>query len=560
MLATGAGKTIIFASAPRYLRRATGLRTRRVLILAHREELLAQAAAKCHWVEPRARILLHRGRQKATAWREAHIVVASVLTIIRDLAAFDRNAFDLIVVDEAHHCTEESVYRDVLEYFGAFEPNYQTITLGLTATPNRADGQSLATIFEAMPFAATLADGMQQGWLTPVSYRPVPIGADLLQAGNGHDFDRSKLAKLMDAEEITLTVLGRYLQLREEWRRDHGHPPKTIGFAVTRDHAAHVIAAARTVGIDARYVGGDSTDRREVLRAFARREFELLVSVNLLLEGFDDPDVDGAIDIKPTRSLVLAVQELGRIVRLAEGKRVAFYMQAVPVHSAEAQMKTVPEIFGIAPTWIDTAPDLVADGPLHELPDRVADHAAIEELLAEVTAEEFAEWSPTDRAGWLARVMATSPEAACSLVVPLPEACRVSDVLWQSHLDGHFSIPLGTNGAVRLEPADVMGIHRVVFASAAGEREEIGVGCTVEEAQRFCERWVVRQYPEAGFLYRKSLAERWMRKPATEAQRARVRQLYPEFRLQHLQRLRRGVASRLIDLKLPAHAAVGRVA
>ncbi|MBW7934928.1 MAG: DEAD/DEAH box helicase, partial [Gemmatimonadaceae bacterium] len=376
VLPTGVGKTVTFAQAAWWLRRFAGVRTRKILALAHRKELLRQAAQTFVRCNAKARVGIHEASQRCAA-ADFDVIVASVQSIARKqhLAAFDAGDFDMLIIDEAHHATEHSGYADVVRYFGGFGAT-GPLVLGWTATPNRGDGRSLGALFEDVAYSLTLEYCITTGYLVPAFLRPVPIDADLLTLGRGkrQEFNESQLASLMDNPAVTFAVLTRYEQEAQAWLLKTGRRHKTIAFAVTREHAQHVAAACREMGISAAYLGGDlpRDERQQTLADFAAGRFEVLVSVNLLLEGFDQPDITCAIDLKPTRSLVLATQEFGRILRLAPGKECAVYLQAVPAHAEAAGMIRVQDLFGLQTDDSPLARDVIGRVPIHRMAAELA--------------------------------------------------------------------------------------------------------------------------------------------------------------------------------------------
>ena len=546
VLPTGAGKTVAFATAPRALRHYLGLRVRRMLVLAHRSELLAQAAQTCARMNPRARV----GRLGTDDPGDVDVLVASVQTLSRParLAAFARDHFDAIVIDEAHHAIADSGYARIVEYFRGFAADGPLVT-GYTATPNRSDEQSLAPIFQTVAFARHLGDGMREGWLAPARYIPIRLDADLLTVDVSGDFNRDRLAALMDQPAVTCRMVGRYLAVRDELIRERGRAPRTIVFAVNREHAAHLIEAMRESSVDARYVGGDLSARvrRETIDAFARGEFEALVSVNLLLEGFDDAGVTVALDVKPTRSTVLATQEFGRAIRLHPDKTEAIYIQAVPEHAAEARMVTVPQIFNLDVEWNGETERVLGDGPIHTAGSRLDAAATAKQLVAAI-AEPPIEWTAEDRRTAIQRALTADPDAVLELASRMPDEFRTSDFAWQSAGDASFRLSLGELGEVRVSPRNLIGQSEVTWQGPARPTVVVGTEATVEAARRSAERWVITTHPAEGRLYLKSHAERWLSLPATDAQKVRIRLLLPGLDATRVDRMRRGVASRIIGI------------
>ncbi|WP_419900613.1 DEAD/DEAH box helicase [Roseomonas sp. USHLN139] len=288
VLPTGGGKTVIFAS--RALR-SPG----RVLILAHRKELIRQAVSKI----PGSSI--YPGRDAG------RIVVGSVQTLARRLDRLPR--FDDIIVDEAHH-TVAGQFRQLLDS----QP--QARVLGVTATPERLDGKGLGDFYEAMVLGPSVQELQALGYLSPVEvYAPAaPPDVQALHTLAG-DFNPRELNTLMDTPSVTGDAVDHY-----QWYCP-GKP--TIGFCVSVEHARATAAAFRAAGWRAVAVAGDdpAEHRDGALAGLAAGTVELVFSCSLIDEGLDIPAVSCVIDLAPTKSLGRWLQRVGRGMRPAPGKR-----------------------------------------------------------------------------------------------------------------------------------------------------------------------------------------------------------------------------------------------
>jgi superfamily II DNA or RNA helicase len=226
VLATGLGKTVIFcAIAKQFVPRGP------VLVLAHREELIAQAARQFkRWTGMEA------GIEKAEATCAGHkdrppVVIASVQSLSRParLEAYQREAFSLVIVDECHHATSAS-YRLILDHFAPAK------VLGVTATPDRHDRQALGQVFEAAPFAFDLEDGIRGGWLAPVRQMRVVV--------ESLDFSRvrTNAGDLNEADLEQILLEERHLHAVATPTLEHAGQRKTLIFATSVQHA-HQLAA-----------------------------------------------------------------------------------------------------------------------------------------------------------------------------------------------------------------------------------------------------------------------------------------------------------------------------
>jgi superfamily II DNA or RNA helicase len=304
VLPTGTGKTVVFAE----LARRRVARGRRVLVLAHRGELLEQAQRKLSDVGVRAAI--EQADRRAGL---APVVVASVQTLQRKrLERLVAEEFD-VIVDEAHHAIAAS-YGAILDHFAA------SLVLGVTATPLRADGRGLGEIFGSVAHRYELQQAIRDGWLVPIVARrifvaSIDLGGIKTRAG---DLATDELAAAMATDEAILAVVLPVLEQAGSRR--------TIVFAVDVAHArALAVAICERRPGAARVAHGelDDAERRQILADFRAGVFQYLVNVQLYTEGFDEPSVECVVCARPTKSWALYTQMVGRGTRLspATGKR-----------------------------------------------------------------------------------------------------------------------------------------------------------------------------------------------------------------------------------------------
>ena len=290
---TGGGKTIIFA----HLAAATPGRT---LILAHREELIEQAIDKIHAATG---IRAHKEKAEAHASKDARVVVASVQTMIRRLEDWPPDHFQLIVADEAHHAVSDSWQR-VLSHFHAK-------VLGVTATPDRADKRELGSYFENIAAEVALLDLIQDGYLSRITVKSVPIEIDLSAVkSTAGDLDASGLGHALEP----------YLSAIAAAIKEHASFRRVLAFLPLRATSHKFVDACRAVGLLAGHVDGESPDRAEILQRFRAWEFDVLSNAMLLTEGYDDPGIDCVVCLRPTRSRPLFAQMVGRGTRIDDCK------------------------------------------------------------------------------------------------------------------------------------------------------------------------------------------------------------------------------------------------
>lgn len=300
VLPTGCGKTIVFAKVTEECVR----QGKRVLILAHRGELLEQAADKI--IKATGLGCAVEKAEESCKGSFFRIVVGSVQTLMRDkrLRSFDSNYFDTIIIDEAHHCLSDS-YQRVLEHFD------QADVLGVTATPDRGDMRNLGSYFESLAYEYTLPQAIRSGYLVPIKALTIPLKLDLSTVGmQSGDFKTSDLGTALDpylyqiAEEMKKTCFDR----------------KTVVFLPLIKTSQKFCEILNTLGFRAAEVNGNSDDRSDVLSDFDAGKTNVLCNSMLLTEGWDCPSVDCIIVLRPTKVRSLYSQMVGRGTRLFPGK------------------------------------------------------------------------------------------------------------------------------------------------------------------------------------------------------------------------------------------------
>ena len=301
------GKTIVFSHlAAREVRRGG-----RVLVLAHRGELLQQAIDKL-----RAATGIEAGLEKAeetsvVAWDEIPytVVVGSVQSMKsqRRLARFAPDEFSLVVVDECHHALT-GTYRAVIDHF----PNARL--LGVTATPDRGDLRSLSEVFQTIAYEYSIVDAIHDKWLSPVYVQTVPLRIDLsgvsVQSG---DFQAASLGSALDP----------YLRQICREIKERCHDRKTIVFTPLIATSRKMLSIFGEEGVaEVREVNGESPDRADTLQWFSDAPPGcVLLNSMLLTEGYDEPSVDCIVVLRATKVRALFVQMVGRGTRLAPNKK-----------------------------------------------------------------------------------------------------------------------------------------------------------------------------------------------------------------------------------------------
>ena len=300
VLPTGTGKTIVFASVAADQVRAGD----RVLILAHRGELLEQAADKLQRSTGLVSAVEKADATCLNTW--FRVVVGSVQTLQRTarLERFPRDYFGTIIIDEAHHAITDG-YRRILDYFD------HARVLGVTATPDRGDMRNLGEVFDSLAFEYKLTDAIKEGYLCRIMAQTIPLKLDISSVTmSGGDYAVGDLG----------TALDPYLEqiAAEMAQRCKGR--KTVVFLPLIKTSQKFRDLLNSHGFRAAEVNGQSTDRKEVLADFDAGKYNVLCNSMLLTEGWDCPSVDCVVVLRPTKVRSLYSQMVGRGTRLSPGK------------------------------------------------------------------------------------------------------------------------------------------------------------------------------------------------------------------------------------------------
>lgn len=300
VLPTGCGKTIVFAKVTEDCVRQGD----RVLILAHRGELLDQAADKIHKSTGLGCAVEKAEESCQGSW--FRIVVGSVQTLMREkrLGKFPADYFNTIIIDEAHHCISDS-YQRVLQHF----PDAKV--LGVTATPDRGDMRNLGQVFESLAYEYTLPKAIKEGYLSPIKALTLPLKIDMSGVGvQAGDFKVGDIG----------TALDPYLHSIAEEMQKYCMNKKTVVFLPLVKTSQKFRDILNEKGFQAAEVNGESQDRAEILADFESGRYNVLCNSMLLTEGWDCPSVDCIVVLRPTKVRSLYCQMVGRGTRLHPGK------------------------------------------------------------------------------------------------------------------------------------------------------------------------------------------------------------------------------------------------
>lgn len=323
---TGTGKTVLFASIINELDmffRLKGGRPLRILIIAHRDELIEQISSHLK------RRCVHHGIIKGGHKKEYNfqVQVGSINTVTHAAreAEIRKLAFDYIIIDEAHHSNAAS-YQKLWDYF----PNSKK--LGVTATPYRLDGKGLCDLYEKLILSQSVKDFIAQGYLSPYKYYSVPPSAEEKEALRSikkfvaGDYDATELEKKFDTGRIRARLYDAYQQ--------YAYGKKGIIYAIKVAHGNHICEEYCSHGIRAVSISAKTslTQRKEYVRKFKEGEIDIIVNVDIFSEGFDCPDIEFIQLARPTQSLSKYLQQVGRGLRPTENKSECIILDNVGMY------------------------------------------------------------------------------------------------------------------------------------------------------------------------------------------------------------------------------------
>ncbi|KAI1876779.1 uncharacterized protein JN550_000851 [Neoarthrinium moseri] len=459
-LATGAGKTVIFTQLIDRITPASHHATQ-TLILAHRRELVEQAARHCTNAYPGKTVDIEMGNIHASG--TADITIASVQSITSGdrMSKFDPKRFKLVLVDEAHHIVAPG-YLKTLEHFGLDQKREDSPALiGVSATFSRFDGLRLGAAIDEIVYHKDYVDMIGEKWLSDVIFTTVESTADIsrVRSGANGDFQPGELSRVVNTDQINEITVRSWLA-RADGRKS------TLVFCVDLAHVAGLTQTFRKHGIDARFVTGDTpkVERSERLEAFKAGEFPVLVNCGVFTEGTDIPNIDCVILARPTRSRNLLVQMIGRGMRLHKGKTNCHIIDMVS--SLETGIVTTPTLFGLDPS------ELVADASVDDMA-ALKDRKKAEEQRSATAYKE----TPTQASdGGLARsITFTEYDSVFDLI---------SDTSGEKHIRS-----ISQHAWVEVGP------HKYILSSPSGTYLRLERDDVAEEEERMFAAWEIRTLP-----------------------------------------------------------------
>lgn len=485
------------------------------LILAHRQELVEQAARHCQNAYPSKRVEIEMGSMHSSGC--ADITVASIQSITSGerISKFDPSRFKLVLVDEAHHIVAPGYLR-TLDHFGLSKAQLDSPALvGVSATLSRFDGLRLGAAIDTIVYHKDYIDMIGEKWLSDVIFTTVQSKADIskVKKGANGDFQPGELSQVVNTEQINETTVRSWLT-KAKGRKS------TLAFCVDLNHVSGLTNTFRKHGIDARFVTGDTpkVERSARLDAFKNGEFPVLVNCGVFTEGTDIPNIDCVLLARPTKSRNLLVQMIGRGMRLHPGKKDCHIIDMVA--SLETGIVTTPTLFGLDPSELlsdasvddmkfiqdrkeaETSRDDKAKATFPSIQNRAApstvtftDYDSVFDLLEDTTQEKHVRtMSPHAWVG-VAQDTFILTDAKGSYL-------RIEKVLNEDTGNGEFLV------------TETMALSRLLSRAPYAKPRNIAKALTFADAVHAADTFAQSKYPYQ--FIGKSLP--WRNRPATEGQ------------------------------------------
>jgi ATP-dependent helicase IRC3 len=523
VMATGTGKTVVFSKLYEALKsRLSG----QMLVVAHTDELIHQNAdAMLEW-NPSLSVGIEMGTTVCDPTLN-DVISTSVQTLGRlgtkRIDKFNWDKVDKIVIDEAHHSVTDG-YRRILAAAGSLKEGTHKLLLGVTATPNRPDGEPLSDLFEKVAYVYSIRQAIKDQWLVPIrGYRATTdTKLDAVSKSDG-DFVKSELSAAVNTEKRNNKIVDVWLS--------HGEARRTLCFTVDIEHAKAQAQAFRDRGIPAEAVWGEDPERKQKLEAFRAGIIRVLCNCNVLVEGFNDPGIECVLLARPTTSGVLFTQMVGRGTRLFPGKLDLIVIDVVDGTSKHTLL-TLPTLMGM-----QACLDLRGRSLLEVVEE-------LEALKEEHPGVDFSKLESMDKAQWLI-------EQVDMFQVRFPAEVEAnSELMWFKAVDGGYKMLVPKEGDTRT------GFMRV-YENAIGKWELVGrikdvelhgVRPTMEEIFKVSDEQIRKRVNKMTLT--KVLREAtWHGKPVTAGQKVMLERLFPHKQFLYDQ-MNSGQASKIIAERL----------
>lgn len=322
---TGTGKTVVFTSIVRDIQRwcLENSPNSKILVIAHRKELIDQASGK---MKDFAHGVIMSGVKQELQYM---VQVASIQTFMsrRNYETMLGYPFDFIIIDEAHHAMA-SGYQKLWEMY----PHSKK--LGVTATPWRMNHSGFRTLFSDLVLSHSVEWFVNEGYLSNYDYISIKRNSEIQHAVNAiskfgvdGDYQESELSNLFDKDSIRAELFKSYKQF--------AYGKKGIIYAIDRRHAANIQALYASKGVSIALIDGTTPaeERKQVIENFKNGSVQVMVNVNIFSEGFDCPDIEFVQLARPTKSLAMYLQQVGRALRISDSKEKSIILDNVGLYN-----------------------------------------------------------------------------------------------------------------------------------------------------------------------------------------------------------------------------------
>jgi ATP-dependent helicase IRC3 len=508
VMATGTGKTEVFSHLPEKLKHKL---PGQQMVLLHRDELAKQALNKLRLRNPLLNIQQEAGANHCDP-STADAIVASVQSLGRKgtsrLDKFNVSSIDKFVVDEAHRSLADSYY-NVYNHFNLIRDNDPRLLLGVTATPQRGNGQGLGSLYQEIVHTYSLRQAIEEGYLVDVKGIRVDTQTSLDGVSiNKGEYDKDELAAAVDNPARNFLVYKAYI--------DNCAGRQAIGFGAGVKHAQNLAEMFRKYGIKAEAVWGEDPDRQLKIDLFRAQKLDVLFNAQLLVEGFDLHSISCVILSSPTNSPVVFSQRVGRGTRLPDGFN---NMKEVPNETVYKRDCIILDVCDSTSRHsLITLPTLLGLPSALNLRGRslVGSAKILEEKSKELSHIDFSTLNDIDQ------IKAFVESVDLFAIKPPPEIEASSKFTWHPAMGGGYILLLPEKGEqIKIEQnlLDKWELKGYIRGNKyKGERP------TMEEAFAAADNLIKKVAPESLKIVDKSAS--WRNNPASKKQITALKKLY----------------------------------
>lgn len=456
----GAGKTFTFSKIKR---------RGKVLLLAHREELITQPAE-----EYDCPVGIEMAKQVSNG---EEVILASTASLSRKLEKFSPEEFDTIIYDEAHHATANN-NKKILEYFNP------RLLLGFTATPNRSDGKGLDEVFSDIIYEYPIEQAMKDGNLCPIECKRVELDYDLEGVKNsGGDFNLTDLFERMKGTEFGIS----------DAYKKHARG-KTIIFGVNIEHCEKISSLIP----NSKVISGKTKNRHEIVEEFKNGDLDCIVNCMVFTEGTNIPCIETVIWARPTQSEALYTQGVMRGARLYDGKESMLLIDCVDASSRNS-LCTAPSLIGLDIDELTPKQKAKCEGDLFGLPEIAESRADTPEQWIK-NVKNFSLWAKKKK-------------------------YKTHGVNYFRYPDGRMRVCLPKSKWIETSCPDSLG--RVNISSSSGSKSDI---MTAQRAFDKIYTFLSEKNRDTQAIWNINSAKKWGKGKATDKQMSLIRRKYPSLK------------------------------